>query len=311
MKIVFLDRYSIGDTDLTPISSLGDYTEYEETLPSQVVERCAGVQIVITNKVCLFKAEMDALPELKLICVAATGTNNIDTEYAAQLGIKVMNVPSYSTQSVAEATFAMVLTLLRNVTYYDSYVKDGSYGAGHRCFNLDRSVSQISGKRWGIIGMGNIGRRVAEIAQAFSAEICYYSTSGRERQEMFENVSLDELLTSCDIISVHCPLNERTNALLSYAEISKMRPTAVLINVSRGGIVVESDLARALDEGLIAAAGLDVFQGEPIDNSNPLLEIKDSYKLVLAPHCAWSSQEAREVLVSKTGNNIRCFLESL
>lgn len=309
MKIVFLDSYSLGDSDLTPISSLGNYTQYEMTEPTQVVERCAGAQIVITNKVRLFKAEIDALPELRLICVAATGTNNIDTQYAAQQGIEVLNVPAYSTQSVAEATFALVLTLLRNVSFYDRYVKDGSYGSSDRCFNLDKPVSQISGKRWGIIGMGNIGRQVARLAQAFSAEVYYYSTSGQSRQEEFRRVSLDELLNSCDIISIHCPLNPQTQALIGYAQMAKMKSSAILINVGRGGIVVEADLAQALNEGLIAGAGLDVFSNEPIENNNPLLRVTDMDRLVLAPHCAWSSQEARKVLVSGIAANIQRFLD--
>lgn len=304
MKIVLLDRYSLGDTDLSGLAALGEYVEFENSQQSQVAYRCQGAEVIITNKVKVMREQMDALPSLRLICVAATGTNNVDTAYAAEKGITVRNVPAYSTQSVAETTISLVLALLRNVVFYDDYVKT-RYADSDRCFNLDRPISQISSKRWGIVGMGNIGRRVAEIATAFGASVCYYSTSGKNSNAGYPCVSLDELLSTCDIVSVHCPLNNQTYKLISYAQLKCMKPTAILVNVGRGGIVVESDLARALNENLIAGAGLDVFSNEPIEKGNPLLELKDSYKLIAAPHCAWSSAEAREVLVAKIVENIK------
>lgn len=304
MKIVILDSYSFGNTDLSPITSLGECTIHDNSTQEQVVDRCQSADVVVTNKVKIFREQMDALPDLRLICVAATGTNNVDLEYAEIKGITVLNVPAYSTQSVTEATVSMVLALLRNTLYYDNYVKSGLYAASGRCFNVDMPISQISGKRWGVIGMGNIGKSVAGMASAFGAKVCYYSTSGMNNANDYPQVTFDELLESCDIISVHCPLNNATTALLGYAEFCKMKNTAILVNVGRGGIVVESDLAKALNEGVIAGAALDVFEQEPIHVSNPLLSVLDSYRLILAPHSAWSAAEARDVLIATIAQNI-------
>ncbi|CDN30971.1 D-3-phosphoglycerate dehydrogenase [Mucinivorans hirudinis] len=304
MKIVFLDSYSVGDADLTPIKQLGDYTEYENTQPEDVVARCADADVVITNKVRIFRAQIDSLPKLRLICVAATGTNNVDSAYAVSKGILVKNVPAYSTQSVAEATFSLVLALLRGTIFYDNYVKGGSYAVSGRCFNLHYPISQISGKRWGVIGLGNIGRRVAEFATAFGADVIYYSTSGKNNSTEYTSVSLDELLEESDIVSIHSPLNEQTENLLDMYQLQKMKRSAILVNVGRGKIINEEALAKALDEGLIAGAGLDVFEYEPINEDNPLLRLKHPDRLIVAPHCAWSSAEARKELVWVIARNI-------
>lgn len=309
MEIVLLDRYSLGEADLSAFAALGNYTAYDNSQQSQVVARCSDADVIITNKVKIMRAEMDALPNLKLICVAATGTNNVDMDYAALCGIKVRNVPAYSTQSVAEATLSMVLALLRNTLFYDEYAKR-RYAASDRCFNLDRPISQVSSKRWGIIGMGNIGRRVAELATAFGASVCYYSTSGKNPDAGYERATLQTLLATCDIVSIHCPLNEQTQHLIAGDELRQMKPTAIVVNVGRGGIIAETDLAQALDNGTIAGAALDVFGNEPIEVGNPLLSIRDPYRLVVAPHCAWSSAEARSVLVEKIAHNIRQFFEN-
>ena len=309
MKIVFLDTYPMGEVSLAPIEALGDYTAYDNTLPSQVVERCAHADVVIVNKVKLMRPEIDALPHLKLICVSATGINNVDTEYAKEKGIPVKNVAGYSTESVTEATFGMTLALLRNVVYYDRYVKDGSYAASGLIFNMQRSVSEIKGKTWGIIGLGTIGRRVATVAEAFGAHVVYHSTSGTRRQESYPELSFEQLLAETDILSIHSPLNEKTKGLIGAKEFRQMKPTAILINVARGGIVDEAALAQALNCGDIAGAGLDVFEQEPILPDNPLLKINDPDRLVLAPHSAWTSFEAREQLVEGVAQNIREFSE--
>lgn len=307
MKIVFLDTYSMGDSDLAPISRLGVFTGYETTRPEEVVERCAEADVVIVNKVKLMRPEIDALPNLKLICVSATGVNNVDTGYAESKGIPVKNVAGYSTESVTEATFALALALLRNVVYYDRYVRDGSYADSGLIFNLNRSVSEIKGKTWGIIGLGTIGRRVAAVAEAFGAKIVYYSTSGVKRDEKYTEKTWDDFLAESDIVSVHSPLNERTKGLIGYGELKKMKPSAILINVARGGIIDEQALAQALNEGVIAGAGLDVFEYEPMLPENPLLKVADPNRLVMAPHCAWTSQEARKVLVEGIAQNIQRF----
>lgn len=307
MKIVFLDGYSIGSTSLAEIMTLGTVVVYDYTASNQVIERSLGAQVIITNKVRIMAPEMDALPDLKLICVAATGTNNVDCQYAAQRKIAVRNVPAYSTDSVAEATFGLALTLLRNVIYYDRYVKDGSYVGSDRPFNLEKSISQIRGKCWGIIGMGNIGRRVAELATAFGAQVCYYSTSGANLSAGYESVTLGGLLSKADIVSVHAPLNNTTLNLINSSEFAQMKPGSIIINVGRGGIINEAALAEALNKGMIAGAGIDVFTAEPIATDNPILTILDKDRLVLAPHSAWSSEEAREVLVAKIAANIRDF----
>lgn len=311
MRIVFLDRYSLGDSDLSPISSLGNYTEYENSTQEQVVERCAGADIIITNKVRVFAEQIDALiPSLKLICIAATGTNNVDIDYAARCGVQVRNVPAYATQSVAEATFAMVLSLLRNTLYYDQYVREGHYALSGRGMHLGRSVGQIGGKSWGIIGLGNIGRRVADLAKSFGANVSYYSTSGQNRESAYQHLELNELLSSSDIVTIHAPLCSATDSLIDYEKLCMMRRNAILVNVGRGRIVCEEDLARALDDGVLAGVGLDVFEREPVDDKNPLLKIADPFRLIMAPHSAWSSDEARKVLIDKIAENITTTLNS-
>ena len=310
MKIVYLDSYPLEGVSLAPIARLGDFTEYDDTPQGQAVERARGADIVIVNKVKLMRPEVDALPGLKLICVSATGVNNVDVEYAASQGIPVKNVAGYSTHSVTEATFALALSLLRNIVYYDRYVKDGSYAADGKTFHIGPPVSEIGGKIWGIIGLGTIGHRVAGIAEDFGARVVFHSTSGNKREEKYPEKRLEELLRISDIVSIHAPLNERTRNLIGYEQLRFMKPTAILVNVARGGIIDEAALARALDEQIIAGAGLDVFAQEPIETDNPLLKIKNPDKLVLAPHSAWTSREAREALVEGVARNIRDFIET-
>lgn len=306
MKIVFLDEYSICNRDLSEIKSLGDYVGYETTAYDEVIERCLDAEIVISNKVILDAEIIASLPKLKLICVAATGMNNIDLAAAAERGIEVKNAVGYSTYAVAETTLCSALALLREVTYYDNYFKTGEYAAAERIFNFDRPTAQLRGKRWGIVGMGNIGREVARLAEAFGCEVSYYSTSGVTRDEQYPTLSLNELLSTSDIVSVHCPLNERTRNLIAKEELKMMKSSAILINVARGGIVNEQDLAKALNEGIIRGAALDVFTTEPLRES-PLYNLNEPYRLLASPHNAWSSVEAIDRLVECITQNIKQF----
>ena len=306
MKIVFLDEYSICNRDLSEIKSLGDYVGHQTTTPDEVIERCKDAEVVISNKVVLDAEIIASLPKLKLICVAATGMNNVDLAAAAERGIEVKNAVGYSTFAVAETTLCSALALLREVTYYDNYFKSGEYAAAERIFNFDRPTAQLRGKRWGIVGMGNIGREVARLAEAFGCEVNYHSTSGVTRDEQYSALSLNELLSTSDIVSVHCPLNERTHNLIANEELKKMKSSAILINVARGGIVNEQDLADALNEGTIRGAALDVFTSEPLRES-PLYNLKEPYRLLASPHNAWSSVEAIDRLVECITQNIKQF----
>ncbi|MFI3298356.1 MAG: D-2-hydroxyacid dehydrogenase [Rikenellaceae bacterium] len=304
-KIVFLDAYSVGDSSLAELEKLGDFTAFQDTMPEEVVERARGAEVVITNKVKLFRDELEGLKSsLKLICVAATGTNNIDMEYARECGITVKNVPAYSTVSVSEATFAFVLGLCRGVSFYNDFVHSGEYSSGTRCFNLDYPIWQISGKRWGVVGLGAIGNNVAQIAKAFGAEVCYYSTSGGNNNTDYQRVEFKELLQSCDIITIHAPLNDKTHGLFSTEEFSQMKPTSIIVNMGRGGIIDEVALATALNKEQIAGAALDVFTNEPLKADSPLLSVNEPHRLLLAPHSAWSSKEARERLIAVISKNI-------
>ena len=307
MKIVFLDEYSVCGRDLSSIKKFGDYTGYDTTSPEQVLERCADAEVVISNKVVLNAAIIASLPKLRLICVAATGMNNIDLNAAAEHGVEVRNAVGYSTYSVAETTICSALSLLREVTYYDNYFKSGEYAKAERIFNFDRPTAQLRGKRWGIIGMGNIGREVARLAEAFGCDVAYYSTSGVERNEVYNKLSLNDLLNSSDVISIHCPLNDRTHNLIDAEELAMMKKSAILINVARGGIVNEVALAEALNNGNLRGAALDVFTTEPLRES-PLYNLQDPYRLLASPHNAWSSVEAIDRLIACIAGNIQEYI---
>jgi len=306
MHIVFLDTKTVGETaNLEELNELGDVTFYSMTSPEQTADRIKKADIVITNKVVLDGPLIRSATQLKLICIAATGMNNVDLEAAENLGIPVMNVSGYAARSVAQATFAMILHLLQGIPYYDHFVKSGEYSKSDIFTNHDRPYWELSGKCFGIIGMGTIGRKVASVAEAFGCEVVYFSTSGKNSGQPYLQLSLRELLKTSDIVSIHAPLNENTKDLIGYEEISRMKDHALLINTGRGGIIVESDLARALDENLIAGAALDVFEKEPIPLDNPLLKLKKSEKLVLVPHIAWASIEARSELINGVIENIK------
>ena len=305
-NIVFLDAYSLGGADLTAIRALGNYSEYEYTRRDQIVERCREAEVAITNKVVFDRATLEQLPRLRLICVAATGMNHIDLEAAAERGIAVKNAVGYSTHSVTETTIGAAIALMRQVVYYDRYVKQ-EYGGSERQYHFGRTTHQLFGSRWGIIGLGNIGHSVAKVAEALGCEVAYTSTSGVVREEPYPCLPLDELLAWADVVSIHAPLNDRTRGLIGARELARMKPSALLINVARGGIVDEAALAAALDEGRLAGAALDVFAHEPLEADSPLLRLRNADRLLLSPHNAWSPVEAVAVLVECIARNIRKF----
>jgi lactate dehydrogenase-like 2-hydroxyacid dehydrogenase len=310
-NIVFLDNKTIGKVDnMKSLSKLGNLEIYETTEPGQVVERCQGKEIVIVNKVEMSEEVMRQLPDLKLICVAATGVNNVDLNYTENTGIEVKNVVGYSTDSVAQLTFAMLLYLVNKPYYYDTYVKSGAYSRSDSFTHHNAPFWELKGKRMGIIGLGTIGRQVARIAESFGMEVIFYSTTGRNNHISYKRFELEDLLKSSDVVSIHAPLNNQTKYLITYDKMKLMRPCAILLNLGRGGIVNEKDLAKALNENIIGAAGLDVMEQEPINADNPLLKLFDKEKILITPHMAWASKESRELLVEKIARNIDVYLKS-
>jgi glycerate dehydrogenase len=310
MKIVFLDQATMGDDiSFKPFEELGDYHGWPLTSPDEVVSRISDAEVVIVNKVVIGKPEIDAAPRLKLICVAATGTNNIDVEYALSKGIPVKNVKGYSTESVTQITFSLILALLDHILYFDSFVKSGEYSRGKMYSNLQRQFSELNTMVFGIIGMGDIGKNVARIATAFGAKVQYYSTSGVAHCKDYPMVKLNELLGTSDIISIHSPLNDRTKNLITIKELRMMNNSAIIVNIGRGGIINEADLARAIDEGVIAGAAVDVYEKEPLPVDHPYLKIKNSDRILLTPHVGWASIQARTLLASKIAENIKSFFK--
>lgn len=310
MKIVFLDAATVGkDVSLEGLEKFGEVVLYDATRQDEAASRVADCDIAITNKVKLYKDEIDAAHNLKLICVAATGVNCVDVDYAATKGIPVKNVPAYSTESVAQVIFMHVLNLVGHGMYFNRIVHDGTYSRSGMFSDVLNPFFELKGKRMGIIGMGNIGTRVAELAVAFGMEVAYYSTSGTAHCKDYPCISLEELLAGSDIISVNCPLNQKTRDLVAYTELARMKPEAYIVNASRGGIINENDLVRALNDGLIAGAAVDTFETEPLPADHPYLtKVKDPSKLILSPHIGWTSIEARLRLVEILEENIRTFL---
>lgn len=306
-KIVILDGKTLGDIELEKLSEIGEVKYYDTTDISEVKERVRDANIVLTNKVVLNRENLSEASNLEFIAEVATGFNNIDVEYAKEKGIGVANVAGYSTNAVVQHTFALTLSLLDEVTYYDSYVKSGEYSKSGLFTCLDKPYYEIEGKTWGIIGLGNIGRKVAKIAEAFGAKVIYYSTTGNNSNGEFSRVSFNELLSKSDIISIHAPLSKNTLGLLDYEALCKMKNSSILVNMGRGPIVVEEDLARAIDENKIRGAALDVFEVEPIKINSPLLTMKNKDKIILSPHIAWASVEARERLFNEVIENIIAF----
>ena len=311
MKILILDAATFGeDIDISKFNELGEVTVYAKSTKKEALERLEAVNpdAVITNKVVIGNDEMQAAPNLKIILEAATGYNNIDIECARTLRIKVANVAGYSTMSVVQHTFALFFYLYEKMRYYDDYVKSGEYSKSTIFTNFSNVFGELAGKTWGIVGLGHIGSRVADAARAFGCKVVYYSASGNTYDTEYEKVDLDNLLKESDIISIHAPLNQYTKALFNYENLKKMKKSAYLINVGRGPIVNDADLAKALNEGEIAGAGLDVLTTEPMPADNPLLAIKDSNKLVITPHNAWATYEARVRLLDEMYNNLNSFI---
>lgn len=306
-KIVILDGKTLGDISIEKLNEIGEVQYYEATDESQVVERIKDANIILTNKVVLNRNNMKDAKNLEFIAETATGFNNIDIDYAKEHKIGVANVAGYSTNAVVQHTFASALGLLDQVVYYDRYVKEGEYSKSGSFTCLNKPYYEIENKVWGIIGLGAIGNRVGKIAEAFGAEVIYYSTSGKNSSTQFKKVSFEELLEKSDIISIHAPLNENTKGLINYEALIKMKSSAILVNMGRGPIVVEKDLARAIEEEQIRGAALDVYETEPVGEDNILLSIKNKDKLILSPHIAWASIEARERLFNEVVENIKAF----
>ncbi|WP_279127835.1 D-2-hydroxyacid dehydrogenase [Helicobacter winghamensis] len=310
-KIVFLDGLTLGQNSLKErlmaVNANFNYIEYPMTMPNEVLERCLGAEIILTNKVVLDRTLLTALKDtLKLVCITATGMNNIDLEAASEFGILVKNVAGYSTQSVAQHTLMMALALSGKLSFYDAYCKSGEYARNPLFTNLAYPLSLINGKKWGIIGLGSIGERVAELASAFGAEVSYYSTSGKNNSAKYPKKNLESLLKESQIISIHAPLNASTQNLLNASNLGLLQKGAILINVGRGGIVNEEDLAKELKKREIYA-GVDVFAKEPMEQNHPLLDKEISNKLVLTPHNAWGYEESKEILIDGILKNIISF----
>ena len=308
MKIVVLERDSVGrDVSVDCLKELGELTVYANTVSDEVEERIGNADIIVANKCALCERTMKNAPHVKLICEFSTGYDNVDLDYCAGRGIGVANVKDYCTAAVAQHTFALCFYILEKLRHYDDYVKSGEYASQSRFSNFDIPFTELDGKTWGIIGMGNIGRRVAQIAEAFGCRVIFYSASGNSSCRDYERVDFDRLLKESDFLSIHCPLTDKTRNLMDMDALKKMKKTAILINVARGPVVNDEALYTALTEEIIAGAGLDVTGTEPMKESNPLSRVKDSGKLVITPHLAWASTEARMRVVEETYKNIEAF----
>ncbi len=310
MKLVVLERNSVGtDIDVSCFERFGEVVYYPNTVAENTAERVKDADIVIVNKAPMNENTLKDAPNVKLICLFATGFDNVDLMYCKSRGIRVANVVNYSTAAVVQHTLLLALALEEKLAFYDDYVKSDTYANQDRFSNFDRPFGELEEKTWGIVGMGNIGRGVARAAQALGCKVIFYSASGKSSCTEYERVEFDELLTRSDILSLHCPLSDRTRGLISKEAFSRMKETAILVNVARGPVVDTQALYEALTEGRIAAAGLDVLEKEPISKDNPLGKIKDSTKLIITPHMAWASTEARMRLVDEVTKNIQAFLD--
>ena len=309
MKIVVLERNSVGTDIPVDYSALGEVTYYPNTVTvEEVRERIADADIVVSNKAPMKKESLQDAPNVKLICEFATGYDNVDIAYCKERGIKVANVVDYSTDMVAQHTFTLALTLLQKLPHYDNYVKSGVYSAQDRFSNFDIPFYELAGKTWGIVGMGNIGRKVAQIATAFGCKVIFHSITGKSTCTAYPQVDKETLLKESDFLSLHCPLSDLSRNFIGTEELKKMKKSAVLINVARGPVVNNKDLYEALKVGEIMAAGLDVIEKEPLELTNPLSELKDSNHIIITPHLAWASVEARTRCVDETAENIRAFI---
>lgn len=310
VKIVILERNSVGvDTPVDCFEELGEVTCYPNTTTAEEVrERTKDADIIVANKARLNEESLRESPNVKLICEFATGFDNCDLAYCNSRGIKVANVADYCTDMVAQHTFTLMLTLLQKLPHYDEYVKSGAYAAQDRFSNFDEPFTELAGKTWGIVGMGHIGKKVAQIATAFGCRVIFHSVTGKSTVTEYEQVDKDTLLRESDFLSLHCPLSDLTRDFIDKEALRKMKKTAVLVNVARGPVVNNTDLYDALMNGEIMAAGLDVLEKEPLQLSNPLSKIKDSNRLIITPHLAWASVEARFRCVNEAYLNAKAFL---
>ena len=307
MNIVFLDRKTLGDDIcLDKFDSFGKVVTFESTKPIETLDRVQDTQIVITNKVVIDKNIMDN-SDIKLICVAATGMNNIDLEYAKEKGIEVKNVAGYSTSSVAQLTFSFALQFIQQINFYDNYSKNGGWENSDIFTNIDKPFYELDGKKWGIIALGNIGKKVAQIASSFGCEVSCYSTSGKNNDTQYAQISLEEMLKTCDIISIHAPLNDDTLNLINKTNLPLLKEKAILLNLGRGWIVNEEDVSEELDKREIYFA-TDVTSVEPIEKTSAFLKVKNKNQLLLTPHVAWASIQARQRLLDGIVKNIEEFV---
>ncbi|MBP5198536.1 MAG: hydroxyacid dehydrogenase [Lachnospiraceae bacterium] len=311
MKIVVLERNSVGpDIDVSCFEELGEVTYYRNTVTiDEVKERVKDADIIVANKSPMNEESLKDAKNVKLICEFATGYDNCDLNYCRERGIWVENVVDYSTAMVAQHTFTMALALSQSLAHYDEYVKSGEYSAQDRFSNFSVPFYELDGKTWGIVGMGNIGRRVAKIAKAFGCRVIFYSITGKSTCTDYEQVDKETLFKESDFLSLHCPLSDLSRNFVDKEALSKMKKSAILINVARGPVVNNTDLYEALENGEIRAAGLDVLEKEPLQLTNPLSKIKDSNRLIITPHLAWGSVEARERCVRGVYDNIKDFLQ--
>lgn len=310
MKLVVLERNSVGtDVDVSCFEKFGEVAYYPNTVADNTAGRVKDADIIIANKAPLNESTLKDAPNVKLICLFATGFDNIDIAYCKSRGIKVANVVNYCTPAVAQHTLLLALMLTEKITFYDNYVKSGTYSAQDRFSNFDRPFNDLNGKTWGIIGMGNIGHKVASLAQAFGCKVIFYSASGKSVCTEYERVEFETLLRESDILSLHCPLSDRTRGLINKSAFGQMKKTAILINVARGPVVDTQALYDALVNNQIAAAGLDVLEKEPMAKDNPLGKIQDSTKLIITPHMSWASTESRICLIGEVVKNIEAFLD--
>lgn len=305
MKIVVLDKSTLGeDIDLSPIYSLGEVEEFETTAPESVATRIKDADVVIINKIKLNESNLNSAVNLKVICVAATGFDNIDISYCKAANIAVCNVPGYSTDSVAQVTLSMVLSLVTHLKEYETFVNSGDYSKSGVANKLTPVYHELSSLTWGVVGGGGIGMKVAEIADAFGCKvmICRRKTEGR-----FPVVDIDTLCKECDIITLHVPLNDETRNLISAERISTMKKTSIVVNTARGAVADEKALTEAIKEKRIGGLGVDVYSVEPFTENHPYTEILGFDNVVFTPHMAWGSYEARNRCVRIMSENIRSF----
>ena len=309
MKIVVLDGYCLNPGDLSweNMASLGDLRVYDRTSPAELLNRAEGAEVLITNKTLITGNDMEALPQLKYIGVLATGYNVVDVESAKEKGIVVTNIPAYSTNSVAQMVFAHLLNITQRVGHYACMNRQGKWSDNADFCYWNTELIELNDKWMGIIGFGNIGQATARIALSFGMKVGVFTSKAQsELPEGVKKMSLEEIFKNCDVVSLHCPLTPSTQEMVNVERLNLMKPNAILINTGRGPLINEQDLADALNEGKILAAGLDVLSTEPPLSTNPLLSARNCF---ITPHIAWATKEARIRLMKIAVNNLNEFMK--